>query len=84
MKIVIKKWGNSAGMVIPGVVMRTLGLQPGQSMESEVKNNQWILTPGRKKYSLDELLAECDVNAPAMTEEEAWGDSNKPAGQELW
>jgi antitoxin ChpS len=26
MRITIKKWGNSAGMVIPGVVMKELGL----------------------------------------------------------
>ncbi|WP_414629784.1 AbrB/MazE/SpoVT family DNA-binding domain-containing protein, partial [Enterobacter cloacae] len=30
MRITIKKWGNSAGMVIPGVVMKALGLKPGQ------------------------------------------------------
>lgn len=45
MRITIKKWGNSAGMVIPGVVMKELGLKPGQSMEAQVTNNQLVLTP---------------------------------------
>ena len=47
MRITIKRWGNSAGMVIPNIVMKELNLQPGQSVEAQVSNNQLILrTPG--------------------------------------
>ncbi|MGQ7145178.1 type II toxin-antitoxin system antitoxin ChpS, partial [Escherichia sp. SS-MK2] len=28
MRITIKRWGNSAGMVIPNIVMKELNLQP--------------------------------------------------------
>ena len=59
----IKRWGNSAGMVIPNIVMKELNLQPGQSVEAQVSNNQLILTPISRRYSLDELLAQCDMNA---------------------
>lgn len=84
MKIVIKKWGNSTGMVIPGVVVKALGLVPGQSMEAEVKNNQLILTPvARKRYTLEELLAQCDLDAPKTSEEDVWGKDN-PMGNEVW
>jgi antitoxin ChpS len=84
MKIVIKKWGNSTGMVIPGVVVKALGLVPGQSMEAEVKDNQLILTPVvRKRYSLEELVAQCDLDAPKISEEEVWG-KDKPTGNEVW
>ncbi len=38
-------------------------LQPGQSVEAQVSNNQLILTPISRRYSLDELLAQCDMNA---------------------
>ena len=34
MRITIKRWGNSAGMVIPNIVMKELNLQPGQSVEA--------------------------------------------------
>ncbi|HDS9359422.1 TPA: AbrB/MazE/SpoVT family DNA-binding domain-containing protein [Enterobacter chengduensis] len=83
MRITIKKWGNSAGMVIPGVVMKALGLKPGQSMEAHVTNNQLVLTPVTKQYSLEELLAQCDMSAPEISEQEVWG-SAKPAGDEVW
>lgn len=32
-------------MVIPNIVMKELNLQPGQSVEAQVSNNQLILTP---------------------------------------
>ncbi|CAM8082679.1 MULTISPECIES: AbrB/MazE/SpoVT family DNA-binding domain-containing protein [Enterobacter] len=83
MRITIKKWGNSAGMVIPGVVMKALGLKPGQSMEARVTNNQLVLTPVTKQYSLEELLAQCDMSAPEISEQEVWGNA-KPAGDEVW
>ncbi|MCS2152085.1 AbrB/MazE/SpoVT family DNA-binding domain-containing protein [Scandinavium goeteborgense] len=84
MRIVIKKWGNSTGMVIPGVVVKELGLSAGQSMEAEVINNQLILTPvARKRYTLEQLLAECDLDAPKVSEEEVWGKDN-PLGNEVW
>ncbi len=83
MRITIKKWGNSAGMVIPNIVMKELNLQPGQSVEAQVSNNQLILTPVSKHYSLDELLAQCDMNAPELSEQDVWGIST-PTGDEKW
>ncbi|HCP0779752.1 TPA: type II toxin-antitoxin system antitoxin ChpS [Escherichia coli] len=83
MRIIIKRWGNSAGMVIPNIVMKELNLQPGQSVEAQVSNNQLILTPISRRYSLDELLAQCDMNAAELSEQDVWGKST-PAGDEIW
>ncbi|EIV0762026.1 type II toxin-antitoxin system antitoxin ChpS [Escherichia coli] len=83
MRITIKRWGNSSGMVIPNVVMKELNLRPGQSVEAQVSNNQLILTPISRRYSLDELLAQCDMNAAEPSEQDVWGKST-PAGDEIW
>ncbi|EKN1674516.1 type II toxin-antitoxin system ChpS family antitoxin [Escherichia coli] len=83
MRITIKRWGNSSGMVIPNVVMKELNLRPGQSVEAQVSNNQLILTPISRRYSLDELLAQCDMNATELGEQDVWGKST-PAGDEIW
>lgn len=83
MRITLKKWGNSSGMVIPNVVMKELNLRPGQSVEAQVSNNQLILTPISRRYSLDELLAQCDMNATELSEQDVWGKST-PAGDEIW
>ena len=83
MRITIKRWGNSSGMVIPNVVMKELNLRPGQSVEGQVSNNQLVLTPISRRYSLDELLAQCDMNATELSEQDVWGKST-PAGDEIW
>ncbi|HCU5548310.1 TPA: type II toxin-antitoxin system ChpS family antitoxin [Escherichia coli] len=83
MRITIKRWGNSSGMVIPNVVMKELNLRPGQSVEAQVSNNRLILTPISRRYSLDELLAQCDMNATELSEQDVWGKST-PAGDEIW
>ena len=83
MRITIKKWGNSAGMVIPGALMDELGVKIGQSLEAEVMNNQLIMKPIRKKYTLEELLAQGDPSAPKVSEEDTWGKDN-PLGKEVW
>ena len=83
MRITIKRWGNSSGMVIPNVVMKELNLRPGQSVEAQVSNNQLILTPISRRYSLDELLVQCDMNATELSEQDVWGKST-PAGDEIW
>lgn len=83
MRITIKRWGNSSGMVIPNVVMKELNLRQGQSVEAQVSNNQLILTPISRRYSLDELLAQCDMNATELSEQDVWGKST-PAGDEIW
>ncbi|HGY4561498.1 TPA: type II toxin-antitoxin system ChpS family antitoxin [Escherichia coli] len=83
MRITIKRWGNSSGMVIPNVVMKELNLRPGQGVEAQVSNNQLILTPISRRYSLDELLAQCDMNATELSEQDVWGKST-PAGDEIW
>ncbi|EKQ5181680.1 antitoxin ChpS [Escherichia coli] len=66
-----------------GIVMKELNLQPGQSVEAQVSNNQLILTPISRRYSLDELLAQCDMNAAELSEQDVWGKST-PAGDEIW
>lgn len=83
MRITIKRWGNGSGMVIPNVVMKELNLRPGQSVEAQVSNNRLILTPISRRYSLDELLAQCDMNAAELSEQDVWGKST-PAGDEIW
>lgn len=55
--------------------------------EAGIKAHQHTTTGSsetvRKRYTLDELLAQCDLNAPMVTEEEIWGDF-RPVGKEIW
>lgn len=83
MTIAIKKWGNSSGVVIPAILLKQLGVTTGEFLEAEVQNGKLILTPIRKRYTLEELVAQCDPDAPASSEEDVWGKDN-PQGNEIW
>lgn len=83
MSITIKRWGNSNGVILPSLLLKQLGVTVGQSLDAEIRDGALILTPVRPRYTLEELVAQCDPNAPAISEEEVWG-KDAPVGNEIW
>lgn len=73
MKTQLRKIGNSVGQIIPVNVLRKLDLQVGDELELSVSNGQLVATPIKAKaqYTLDELIAKCDENAPLSPTETA-------------
>lgn len=82
MKVSIKKWGNSAGMLVPAALMNELELQVGQEMDMQVIDGALVIKPVKKRYSLQQLLDGCDSEAPATTDDN-W-ENMPPAGKEVW
>lgn len=86
MPVAIKRWGNSQGVVIPALLIKQLNLTNGQELEIEARDGAIVLTPVRTKerrYTLEELCAQCDMDAPMQTEAEIWG-TDAPVGKEVW
>lgn len=83
MTIAIKKWGNSSGVVLPSLLLKKLGVTNGQHLDAEIKNGSLILTPTQRRYTLEELVAQCDKNAPMIAEGDVWGN-DAPTGNEIW
>ncbi|HGM7841847.1 TPA: AbrB/MazE/SpoVT family DNA-binding domain-containing protein [Serratia marcescens] len=81
MKVFIKKWGNSAGMLVPSALMNELELQVGQEMDMQVIDGTLVIKPVKKRYSLQQLLDSCDGEAPAA--DDNW-EHMPPAGKEVW
>ncbi|MCX8506654.1 MAG: hypothetical protein ORN98_08595 [Alphaproteobacteria bacterium] len=52
-------------------------------MELAPRPRRKITLERKVTYSLDEMLAQCDFDAPPPTELGLW-DSAKPVGQEIW
>ncbi len=75
----IGKWGNSLGIRLPKHVIEALQLGVKDRISCSLEDGKLILRPvsHRKKYKLDELLAQ--VEEPG--EEISWG---KPEGEEVW
>jgi len=80
----LKKSGGSLVMTVPATVRDALELTEGQRLTVAVDNGKIVLEPAtpRKRYTLEELLAECDFDLPYSDQERAWLDA-PPAGREL-
>ncbi len=79
----LRKVGGSIMLAIPPAVLEVLNLQSGTTVGVAVDNGRLIIEPQPKpQYSLDELLAQCDRNAPITECDRTWIDM-KPVGSEL-
>lgn len=80
----LRNFGNSVGLVIPKPVREALHLHAGQTVTIEqTPQGGLLVSPRRKQYSLEELLAQCDASAPMPQEVADW-ESMPPAGGEVW
>jgi len=83
MKIALRNIGNSKGAVIPAPLLRELNIKVGDQLDAVAENGRLIITPTHKpKYTLGELLAQCDPSAPTPTEMQEW-ESMRPVGDEI-
>jgi len=79
----LRKVGGSIMLAIPRALLEILHLQPGAKVGIAVESGRLVVEPQpRRRYTLDELLAQCDPKAPRAKEEQEWLDS-KPVGGEL-
>jgi antitoxin ChpS len=83
METTLRNFGNSIGLVIPKPVREALQLSAGQTVTLEQTEQGLLVKPRPRKYTLDELLAQCDPDAPMPEEIAEWQDA--PAvGKEVW
>ena len=79
----LRKVGGSVMLAVPPAVLDLLHLRSGTKVELGVERNRLIVAPQeRPRYTLKELLTQCDPKAPAGKEEREWLDS-EAVGREL-
>ncbi len=87
----LKKAGGSLMTTIPAAARNMLHLRDGQEMAVSVEGAKVIFEPvtteakpvRRSKYSLEELVAQCNPEQAVSDEERTW--QNTPAaGREIW
>ena len=79
----LRKVGGSIMLAVPPVILDLLHLHAGATVGLAVDHGRLVVEPTqRPHYSLDELLAQCDVTAEISEEDRAWMES-KPVGSEL-
>jgi antitoxin ChpS len=79
----LRKVGGSIMMAVPPAILDLLHLQAGATVGIVVDHGRLVVEPkSRPRYSLEELLAQCDASAAQTVEDREWLDA-KPVGGEL-
>ena len=71
MQVQVARWGNSLGLRIPKDIAARVGLHEGTRVEVEAEGDRIIITPGRRRYVLADLLK--GMTPEAMREAFDWG-----------
>lgn len=79
----LRKVGGSVMLAVPPAILDLLSLAVGAKVDIGVESGRMIVKPRtRPKYTLDELLAQCEGIDTPSTEDRAWLET-KPVGREL-
>ena len=70
-------------LAIPKPMLDALDLAPDSQVGLSIKAGRLVVEPkARRRYSVDELLAQCRPSSKRSREDRAW-TSGRPAGREL-
>jgi antitoxin ChpS len=79
----LRKVGGSVMLAVPPAILDLLHLHAGATVGLTVDHGRLVIEPAlRPRYTLDELMAQCDASAEISMEDHVWLDS-KPVGSEL-
>ena len=79
----LRKVGGSVMLAVPPALLDILRLRPGAKVGIAVESGRLVVVPQRRRrYTLEELLAQCDPTSPRTKEEREWLHS-KPVGGEI-
>jgi antitoxin ChpS len=79
----LRKVGGSVMLAVPPALLDILRLRAGAKVGIAVESGRLIVEPRKRpRYTLDELLAQCNPKAARTKEEREWLD-NRPVGGEL-
>lgn len=83
MEVILRKYGNSTVAVLPPPVLKDLDLAAGQPMTLETTPDGKIVLARKYRYTLRELVAQCDPHAPPPADLRLW-EQARPVGREVW
>ena len=79
----LRKVGGSIMLAVPPAILDLLHLHAGATVGLAVEGDRLVVhRQSKSRYTLDELLAQCDPTAEITAEDRAWLDA-APIGREL-
>ncbi len=62
-------------MTVPPSLLEQLHLSAGSTVGVEIEGERLVVQARKLRYTVEELLAQCDPNAPITEEEREWLDA---------
>jgi antitoxin ChpS len=84
-EVKIQQWGNSASIRLSSAVLAEMHVAIGDRLELDVSTAGMIAKPVKQtkpRYTLEDLMRQCDFSAPESPELLAW-NAMPPVGREL-
>ena len=81
----LRKVGGSVMLAVPPAILDILRLQAGATVGLTVDGERLVVLPNpemKPRYTLDDLLVQCDASAPVTEEDREWLNI-APTGKEL-
>ena len=80
----LRKVGGSTMLAIPPALLEVLRLQAGATVGIAIEGGCLIVEPQKRpRYTLQELLEQCDPSAEFSSEEREWLDAESVGGEIL-
>jgi len=72
----LRSIGGSVVMAIPKGLLELVHLQSGSKVDIDVRDGRLVIEPKVKpRYTLAELMAQCDLSQPLSRKESEWLDA---------
>ena len=82
-KVAIRQSGGANIISIPKVILRTLALETGASLDLSIEDNKIILTPVKENLTLQAILDGSPKSALVLTEEDKQWLNSPSVGKEI-
>lgn len=83
----LRKVGSSVGLSLPAPLVKLLSLKLGEQVEVMARDGELVVKryvpAARKRYTLDELLAQCDFSKRLSKAEREWLDAPRVGREEI-
>ncbi len=79
----LRKVGGSVMLAVPPAILEILHLHAGATVGVTVADGRLVVEPQRRRYTLEELLAQCDPKAKMTDDDRQWLESEATGGELL-
>jgi len=83
-QVAIRQSGGANIVSIPKVILRTLALETGSSLELTIEDNKIVLTPVKETLTLESVLQGSPKSLLALVDEDQQWLNEQVVGKEVW